>query len=91
MENVPTIVPLLEKEYRLALRRLEDTQDELADLHPDRCPQDAWQLMVAGTRLSALSAGWRIGIPACSTCPTCLSSEPRHSAGDLATTWCCAG
>ena len=37
LENVPTIVPLLEKEYRLALRRLEDTQDELADLHPDKC------------------------------------------------------
>ena len=36
LENVPTIVPLLEKEYRIALRRLEDTQDELSDLHPER-------------------------------------------------------
>ena len=36
LENVPTIVPLLEKEYRMALRRLEDTQDELSDLHPER-------------------------------------------------------
>ena len=36
LENVPTIVPLLEKEYRLAAARLEDTQDELNDLHPDR-------------------------------------------------------
>ena len=37
LENVPAIVPLLEKEYRNAARRLEDTQDELNDLHPDKC------------------------------------------------------
>lgn len=36
LENVPAIVPLLEKEYRNAARRLEDTQDELNDLHPDK-------------------------------------------------------
>ena len=36
LENVPSIVPLLEKEYRNAARRLEDTQDELTDLHPDK-------------------------------------------------------
>ena len=36
LENVPSIVPLLEKEYRLAAARLENTQDELNDLHPDR-------------------------------------------------------
>lgn len=36
LENVPSIVPLLEKEYRHAARRLEDTQDELNDLHPDK-------------------------------------------------------
>ena len=35
LENVPSIVPLLEREYRVAARRLESTQDELADLHPD--------------------------------------------------------
>ena len=34
---MPAIVPLLEKEYRNAARRLEDTQDELNDLHPDKC------------------------------------------------------
>ncbi len=33
---MPSIVPLLEKEYRNAARRLEDTQDELTDLHPDK-------------------------------------------------------
>jgi len=33
---VPSIVPLLEKEYRNAAKRLEDTQEELNDLHPDK-------------------------------------------------------
>ena len=37
LENVPSIVPLLEKEYRIAAKRLEDTQEELNDLHPDKC------------------------------------------------------
>ena len=36
LESVPAIVPLLEREYRIASRRLEATQDELADLHPDK-------------------------------------------------------
>ena len=36
LENVPSIVPLLEKEYRIAAKRLEDTQEELNDLHPDK-------------------------------------------------------
>jgi hypothetical protein len=36
LENVPSIVPLLEKEYRNAAKRLEDTQSELNDLHPDK-------------------------------------------------------
>eukprot|EP00884_Botryococcus_braunii_P010410 jgi/Botrbrau1/19370/Bobra.0338s0005.2 len=36
LENVPAIVPLLEKEYRIAAKRLEDTQEELNDLHPDK-------------------------------------------------------
>jgi len=36
LESVPSIVPLLEREYRIAARRLEATQDELADLHPDK-------------------------------------------------------
>ncbi|CAL5226962.1 g9847 [Coccomyxa viridis] len=36
LENVPSIVPLLEKEYRNAAKRLEDTQEELNDLHPDK-------------------------------------------------------
>ena len=36
LENVPAIVPLLEKEYRNAAARLESTQDELNDLHPDK-------------------------------------------------------
>lgn len=36
LENVPSIVPLLEKEYRNAAARLEATQDELNDLHPDK-------------------------------------------------------
>ena len=30
-------MPLLEKEYRNAAKRLEDTQEELNDLHPDKC------------------------------------------------------
>ena len=34
---MPSIVPLLEREYRSAARRLEDTQEELNDLHPDKC------------------------------------------------------
>ena len=36
LENVPTIVPVLEKEYRNASRRLEETQVELNDLHPEK-------------------------------------------------------
>jgi hypothetical protein len=36
LENVPTIVPLLEKEYRHAQARLAGTQQDLQDLHPDR-------------------------------------------------------
>lgn len=36
LENVPAIVPLLEKEYRSASRRLEETQGELNDLHPEK-------------------------------------------------------
>ena len=36
LENVPTIVPVLEKEYRNAARRLEETQVELNDLHPEK-------------------------------------------------------
>lgn len=35
-QNVPTIVPVLEKEYRNASRRLEETQVELNDLHPEK-------------------------------------------------------
>ncbi|KAL4448820.1 hypothetical protein ABPG77_007537 [Micractinium sp. CCAP 211/92] len=36
LENVPTIVPVLEKEYRNASKRLEETQVELNDLHPEK-------------------------------------------------------
>ena len=36
LENVPTIVPVLEKEYRNASRRLEETQSELGDMHPEK-------------------------------------------------------
>lgn len=36
LENVPTIVPVLEREYRNASRRLEETQVELNDLEPDK-------------------------------------------------------
>jgi len=36
LENVPTIVPVLEREYRNASRRLEETQSELNDLEPDK-------------------------------------------------------
>ena len=36
LENVPAIVPLLEKEFRNAAKRLEDTQDELNDLNPQK-------------------------------------------------------
>ena len=36
LENVPAIVPLLEKEFRNAAKRLEDTQDELNDLNPTK-------------------------------------------------------
>ena len=36
LENVPAIVPLLEKEYRNAAKRLEDTQEELNDLNPEK-------------------------------------------------------
>lgn len=36
LENVPTIVPVLEREFRSAARKLEDTQAELHDLHPER-------------------------------------------------------
>ena len=36
LENVPTIVPVLEREYRSASQRLEDTQSELNDLEPEK-------------------------------------------------------
>jgi hypothetical protein len=36
LENVPAIVPLLEKEYRNAAQRLTATQEELKDLAPDK-------------------------------------------------------
>ncbi len=36
LENVPAIVPLLEKEYRNAAQRLTATQEELTDLAPER-------------------------------------------------------
>lgn len=36
LENVPAIVPLLEKEFRNAAKRLEDTQEELNDLNPQK-------------------------------------------------------
>lgn len=36
LENVPTIVPVLEREYRNASRRLEETQGELNDLEPEK-------------------------------------------------------
>lgn len=42
LENVPTIVPLLEKEYRNASRRLEETQEELNDMHPDKLKVGRW-------------------------------------------------
>ena len=37
LENVPAIVPLLEKEYRNAAQRLAATQEELTELAPDKC------------------------------------------------------
>lgn len=36
LENVPSIVPLLEREYRNAAARLETTKAELQDLQHDR-------------------------------------------------------
>jgi hypothetical protein len=36
LENVPTIVPVLEREYRNASRRLEETQAELLDLEAEK-------------------------------------------------------
>lgn len=36
LENVPAIVPLLEREYRSASAKLEATQEELLDLQPDK-------------------------------------------------------
>ena len=36
LENVPTIVPVLEREYRNASRRLEETQVELNDLESEK-------------------------------------------------------
>lgn len=36
LENVPAIVPLLEREYRSASAKLEATQEELNDLQPDK-------------------------------------------------------
>lgn len=36
LENVPTIVPVLEREYRNASRRLEETQVELNDLEAEK-------------------------------------------------------
>lgn len=36
LENVPTIVPVLEREFRSASQRLEETQGELNDLEPEK-------------------------------------------------------
>lgn len=51
LENVPTIVPVLEKEYRNASRRLEETQNELNDLHPEKL-----KVRVCGC------VGWCVGV-----------------------------
>ena len=50
LENVPTIVPVLEKEYRNASRRLEETQVELNDLHPEK--------LKVGGRAAGWLGGW---------------------------------
>ncbi len=43
LENVPAIVPLLEKEYRNAAQRLSATQEELTDLAPERLKEKVRQ------------------------------------------------
>ena len=43
LENVPAIVPLLEKEYRNAAQRLTATQEELTDLAPERLKEKVRQ------------------------------------------------
>ena len=52
LENVPAIVPLLEREYRCAARRLEATQEELNDLHPDKL-KDKGKIVRTATGLDA--------------------------------------
>lgn len=59
LENVPTIVPVLEKEHRNASARLTAVRDELSNLHPDRLREkgrkfreaflDKLQLLIKGT------------------------------------------
>ena len=56
LENVPAIVPLLEKEYRNAAQRLTATQEELKDLAPDKlalfrrlCCTQAHQSILVGS------------------------------------------
>ena len=43
---MPTIVPVLEKEYRNASRRLEETQSELSDMHPEKLKVKSHQLLL---------------------------------------------
>ena len=63
LENVPAIVPLLEKEYRNAAARLEATQEELNDLHPDKYAPPAPLAMLCSLH-AVLTA-------CCATAPRC--------------------
>ena len=59
---MPTIVPVLEKEYRNASRRLEETQVELNDLHPEK--------LKVGGLWGYVCGGWSVwwGLQLCNMC-----------------------
>lgn len=54
LENIPAIVPLLEKEYRNAAAQLEATQNELNELQPDKLKERGRVFRCVVGRLSVL-------------------------------------
>ena len=79
-------MPLLEKEYRNAARRLEDTQDELTDLHPDKCARTCARCVFDGAAcckallfsgLTCFVFRGLFGMAAC-TCLHAGSQRQRH-------------
>ena len=73
-------MPLLEKEYRNAARRLEDTQDELTDLHPDKCAVTSLHAHVRALHVKRKSSvqGAHVRLLGMAVCPCLHVGSQRH-------------